>query len=116
MLTEVAGARRGWEMAAARSSTIGVSTEAACRGRSASVLLERPCVYGNGVVDLGKPWKQARAREIWVSRWCPVHAEKEQRVRGTGRRQPSPLPSIYPKFCELRRWFCFGCDAEGLGE
>jgi hypothetical protein len=81
MLTEVAGARRGWETAAARSSMTGVSAEAACRGQSASVLLEQPCVYGDGVVDLGKPWKQARAREIWVMRWCPVHAEKEQRGR-----------------------------------
>jgi hypothetical protein len=116
MLTEVAGARRGWETAAARSLMIGVSTEAACRGRSASILLERPCVYGDGVVDLGKPWNQARAHEIWVPRWCPVHAEKEQRVRGTGQWQPSPLLSIYLKLCELRRWFCFGYDAKGLGE
>jgi hypothetical protein len=53
MLTEVAGARRGWETAAARSSTTGVSTEVACRGRSACVLLGRPCVYGDGFVDLG---------------------------------------------------------------
>jgi hypothetical protein len=53
MLTEVIGARRGWEMAAARSLMTGVSTEAACRGRSAGVLLGRPCVYGDGDVDLG---------------------------------------------------------------
>jgi hypothetical protein len=53
MLTEVAGARRGWETAMARSSTTGVSAEAACRGRSAGVLRGRPCVYGDGDVDLG---------------------------------------------------------------
>jgi hypothetical protein len=53
MLTEVAGARRGWETVAARSSTTGVSTEAACRGRSASILLGRPFVYGDGFIDLG---------------------------------------------------------------
>jgi hypothetical protein len=53
MHTEVAGARRGWETTVARSLMTGVSTEAACRGRSASVLLGRPCVYGDGFVDLG---------------------------------------------------------------
>jgi hypothetical protein len=53
MLTEVAGARRGWEMVVARSSTTGVSAEAVCRGRSAGVLRGRPCVYGDGDVDLG---------------------------------------------------------------
>jgi hypothetical protein len=53
MLTEVARARRGWEMVAARSSTTRGSTEAACRGRSMGILRERPCVYGDGDVDLG---------------------------------------------------------------
>jgi hypothetical protein len=53
MLTEFAGARRGWETVAARSSSTRVSTEAACRGRSAGILLGRPCVYGDGVVVLG---------------------------------------------------------------
>jgi hypothetical protein len=53
MLTEVARARRGWETAAARSSTTGVSTDAACRGRSTGVLLGRPCVYGDGIIVLG---------------------------------------------------------------
>jgi hypothetical protein len=53
MLTEVAGARRGWKTAAARSSMTGVSTEAVCKGRNAGILLGRPCVYGDGVVDLG---------------------------------------------------------------
>jgi hypothetical protein len=52
MLTEVAGARRGWEMVVARSATTGVSTEAVCRGQSAGVLRGRPCVYGDGDVDL----------------------------------------------------------------
>jgi hypothetical protein len=40
-------------MAAARSSMTEVSTEVACRSWSASVLLGRLCVYGDGVVDLG---------------------------------------------------------------
>jgi hypothetical protein len=53
MLTEVAGARRGWETAAARSSMTGVSAKAACRGQSTGVLRGRPCVYGDGDVDLG---------------------------------------------------------------
>jgi hypothetical protein len=26
------------------------------------------------------------------------------------------LSSIYLKLCELRRWVCFGCNAERLGE
>jgi hypothetical protein len=53
MLTEVARARRGWETVAARSSMTGVSRDAACRGRSAGVLLGRPYVYGDGIVVLG---------------------------------------------------------------
>jgi hypothetical protein len=53
MLTEVARVRRGWETVVARSSMTGVSTEVACRGQSASVLLGRPCVYDDGVVELG---------------------------------------------------------------
>jgi hypothetical protein len=40
-------------MAVARSSMTGVSTEVACRGWSMSVLLGHPCVYDDGVIDLG---------------------------------------------------------------
>jgi hypothetical protein len=45
-----------------------------------------------------------------------MHPEEEQRGRGTGQWQPSPLTSIYPKLCKLQRWICFGCNAERLGE
>jgi hypothetical protein len=41
----------------------------------------RPDIYGNGVVLLGFPCKQTRAREIWASRWCYKHSDKERRGR-----------------------------------
>jgi hypothetical protein len=39
-------------------------------------------VYGNGVVLLGFPYKQTRAREIWASWWCSMHPEEKQTGRG----------------------------------
>jgi hypothetical protein len=75
-----------------------------------------PGVYGDGVVLLGFPCKHTREREIWRLGGASSMLREGVERKRDNRRQPPPLPSIYPSSDKLRPGICIGFEVEWLRE
>jgi hypothetical protein len=93
----------------------GAGADLACRGWGCVHAPLVSGVHGNGIVVLGSLVnKQGHVRSgvAVVFHASRGEAEREKNDRW----QPSPMPSIYPKQCELQRrfllWLGVGCEVQ----
>jgi hypothetical protein len=71
-----------------------------------------PGIYGDDVVLLGLPCKHTREREIWRRGDASSMSREGAERKRDDRRQPPPLPSLYPSSDELRPGICVGFEVE----